>query len=361
MVVQGVRVLENKMQTMNRQKAETGYRPGTRGIRVAHMGDLSFGVARYARRFEGTRDHGTMPRKPRVVMPGQPHHVLQRGNNRQAIFFSEADYRSFLEALQAACERYGCVVHAYALMTNHIHLLMTPGTEDGLSRVMQSVGRRYVRYINDTYRRTGTLWEGRFKCSLVDTVDYLWRCFVYIEMNPVRAGMVRAPEDYRWSSFRANGLGRPDALLTAHKLYERLASDATGCQQAYRALFAGHLAPGAGRGVRTIRLSTGRSDRELELRLFRDRLEQLPGDVQRQAASDRHPEPERHGRGFLLPHPGDVGRRPVPRAAPGKPGATPQIRAVPRRRALHRRARRESPDDFEAGERRDLLAARLKR
>lgn len=194
----------------------------------------SFG---YGDPVQNRKGNWKMPRKPRIVIPGQPSHVLQRGNNRQAIFFAGEDYRVFLETLEAACEKYGCEVHAYVLMTNHVHLLMTPAERDSLSLVMQSVGRRYVRYVNDTYRRSGTLWEGRFKCSLIDTVNYLLTCFIYVEMNPVRAGMVEAPQQYRWSSFRANALGRYDAVLTPHELYEALGSNAEERQQAYRSLF----------------------------------------------------------------------------------------------------------------------------
>ena len=141
-----------------------------------------------------------MARRPRHVIPGQAIHLIQRGNNRQAVFFANADYRLYHEVLEDAALRYGCAIHAYVFMTNHVHLLLTPSTHDGPSRVMQSVGRRYVRHVNTSYRRTGTLWEGRFKSAIVDSERYLLTCSRYIEANPVRAGMVDSPERYPWSS-----------------------------------------------------------------------------------------------------------------------------------------------------------------
>ncbi len=145
-----------------------------------------------------------MPRKPRMYLPGVPCHVIQRGNNQQACFFTEQGYHFYLECLTDACHRYGVSVAAYVLMTNHVHLLMTPEEKDGISRVMQSLGRRYVQYVNKACRRSGTLWEGRHKASLIDAEDYLLRCYRYIEFNPVAAGMVEHPADYPWSSYRHN-------------------------------------------------------------------------------------------------------------------------------------------------------------
>ncbi len=138
-----------------------------------------------------------MARLPRLVLPGQPHHVIQRGNNRSAIFFNEADYHFYLECLGAAIATYKAEIHAYVLMTNHVHLLVTPSSGEAIGRVMQSVGRRYVRYVNTVYRRTGTLWEGRFRSSLIDSDRYLFTCMRYIELNPVRAGIAGSPQDYR--------------------------------------------------------------------------------------------------------------------------------------------------------------------
>ena len=141
-----------------------------------------------------------MARHPRFVLPGHPQHVIQRGNNRNVIFAEDADYCIYMEKLGEACERFGCRIHAYVLMTNHVHLLITPETEQGISKAMQSLGRQYVQYFNYRYQRTGTLWEGRYKASLLDTTQYLLTCYRYIELNPVRACMVEQPAEYRWSS-----------------------------------------------------------------------------------------------------------------------------------------------------------------
>ena len=134
-----------------------------------------------------------MPRKPRFELPGVPQHVIQRGNNREPCFYAEADYLRYRDDLRNAAEKYACVVHAYVLMTNHVHLLVSSSAAYGISQMMQSLGRRYVRYINREYRRTGTLWEGRFKAALIDTDAYLLTCMRYIELNPVRAAMSPIP------------------------------------------------------------------------------------------------------------------------------------------------------------------------
>jgi len=182
-----------------------------------------------------------MARLPRIVVPGVAMHVIQRGNNRQATFFSEDDYYKYLEVLARAAVEYACEIHAYVLMTNHIHLLVTPLNEDSLSLMMQAIGRTYVRYINATYQRSGTLWEGRFKSALVESDQYLLICSRYIELNPVRAGMVKAPNQYKWSSNRSNALGKVDPCLTQHDVYRRLGKSAALRQQAYKALFKNHL------------------------------------------------------------------------------------------------------------------------
>ena len=143
-----------------------------------------------------------MPRKTRVYLPGVPAHIVQRGNNRNACFFAEQDYAYYLEALAQGLRRFGADLHAYCLMKNHIHLLITPHYKDSISRVIQHMGRQYVRYINKTYSRTGTLWEGRHKGSLVDAEHYLLTCYRYIELNPVTAGIVTRPDMYPWSSYR---------------------------------------------------------------------------------------------------------------------------------------------------------------
>jgi putative transposase len=151
-----------------------------------------------------------MPRPARLNLPDIPQHITQRGNNRQVCFHADNDYRLYLELLHEACRAHDCSLHAYVLMTNHAHLLMTPATPEGVSKVMRDLGRDYVRAINRTYRRTGTLWEGRFKSSLVDTNRYCLTCYRYIEFNPVRAGMVSHPADYPWSSYHVNARGKPD-------------------------------------------------------------------------------------------------------------------------------------------------------
>ena len=178
-----------------------------------------------------------MPRQPRLDLAGLPQHVVQRGNNRQPCFLREQDYRCYLQMLREASQQQSCLIHAYVLMTNHVHLLVTPTLKGALSRCMQSLGRRYVTYFNRTYRRTGTLWEGRYKASLVDNQIYLLTCYRYIELNPVRAAMVASPEGYPWSSFRANAQGMNDPLIHPHKEYLRLGVDPAQRQTAYRSLF----------------------------------------------------------------------------------------------------------------------------
>lgn len=178
-----------------------------------------------------------MPRRPRVLLAGYPLHIVQRGINREPCFFTDEDYFCYLHWLDESARAYGCAIHAYALMTNHVHLLLSPKEDGASSRLMQSLGRRYVQYANRFYRRTGSLWEGRFKSSVVQAESYLLACQRYIELNPVRAGMVADPGQYRWSSYRANGLGEIDVCLTQHELYRSLGCDGGERQAAYRALF----------------------------------------------------------------------------------------------------------------------------
>jgi putative transposase len=167
---------------------------------------------------------------------------VQRGHNRHATFFAAADYCFYLHCLYQAAQKYGCLVHAYVLMTNHVHLLATPCSPQAMSRVMQHVGRCYVRYVNDTYGRSGTLWEGRFRATLVDTERYFLTCCRYIELNPVRARIVETPEDYRWSSYRCNALGIADELVSPHGQYSALGTTDEQRWQAYRALFRDQIA-----------------------------------------------------------------------------------------------------------------------
>ena len=182
-----------------------------------------------------------MARKPRLYLPEVPQHVVQRGNNREPCFFAEEDYRYYLECLADAAAKFGCQVHAYVLMTNHVHLLATPEADYAISGMMQSVGRRYVRYINHAYKRTGTLWEGRFKACLVQSEQYLLTCSRYIELNPVRADMVEAPGDYKWSSYHHNAWGKEDECVKKHSLYEQLSTNQDERQAAYRELFRHHM------------------------------------------------------------------------------------------------------------------------
>ncbi|RLA50758.1 MAG: transposase [Gammaproteobacteria bacterium] len=178
-----------------------------------------------------------MPRKPRFNLVGIPQHVIQRGNNREPCFYAEEDYRRYLNDLQVSAKKFNCRIHAYVLMTNHVHLLITPMTKYGISQMMQALGRRYVYYINKTYKRTGTLWEGRYKSSLIDSDCYLFICMRYIELNPIRAGMVNYPGEYKWSSYRANAQGDVDFLLDAHPVYLELGTTCIERQEAYRDLF----------------------------------------------------------------------------------------------------------------------------
>ncbi len=183
-----------------------------------------------------------MARLSRFVIPGQPHHVIQRGNNRDVIFAQDADYHFYLEKLKDACKKFDCALHAYVLMSNHVHLLITPHSEDGISKVMQSIGRNYVQYFNYNYHRTGTLWEGRYKSTLIDSLGYLLTCYRYIELNPVRAHLANHPSEYPWSSYHYNALGEENALITPHLLYKRLGKTTEERQKSYRQLFRSRIA-----------------------------------------------------------------------------------------------------------------------
>ena len=164
-----------------------------------------------------------MPRQPRFWFPGAVLHVVQRGNDRTPVFMDERDRTRYLEWLRDATGTHGVAVHAYVLMTNHVHLLASPASVHAMPRMMQSLGRRYVGWFNHVHGRTGTLWEGRYKATLVDTDSYFLACMRYIELNPVRALMVNAAGDFRWSSHRSNAFGTDDALVTPHSLYTGLA------------------------------------------------------------------------------------------------------------------------------------------
>lgn len=185
-----------------------------------------------------------MPRRPRLHLSGFPLHVIQRGNNRAPCFFADDDCAAYLDWMRRAAEKLDCAIHAYALMTNHVHLLLTPAQPADVSTLMQSLGRRYVQYVNHSYRRTGTLWEGRFLASHVHAEAYLLKCMRYIELNPVRAGMVEQPGDYRWSSFRRNGLGQANSIVREHPIYSGLGSNPEERRRAYCDLFRAQMDAG---------------------------------------------------------------------------------------------------------------------
>jgi len=232
-----------------------------------------------------------MPRVPRPVIPGHPLHLIQRGNNRVTSFVDADDYWYYKRVLRESSVREGCAVHAYVLMTNHVHLLVTPDSVRGPARMMQAIGRRYVRYFNDRYSRTGTLWEGRYRSTIVDSLHYFFAYMRYVELNPIRAGVVTQPGTYRWSSFRHNAHGDVDALITPHPLYLALGSGSSGRQATYRSMFAKHLDMEA---VNIIRRATNAGEvlgttpflQELEALLQR-RLKQLPHGGDRRSHSFR--------------------------------------------------------------------------
>jgi putative transposase len=191
-----------------------------------------------------------MARLPRLDLAGIPQHVIQRGNNRNPCFFDTEDYVFYLECLNEAARTYACQVYAYVLMTNHVHLLVSSTERGGVSSLMQSLGRRYVRYINTRYQRTGTLWEGRFKSSLIDSERYFLACACYIALNPVRVGLVTDPAAYRWSSYHRYAYGRGDTWLAEHACYLALGPDPSARQVAYRALCAQAIPPQELEGIR---------------------------------------------------------------------------------------------------------------
>ncbi|MES2999109.1 MAG: transposase [Pseudomonadota bacterium] len=174
-----------------------------------------------------------MARLPRLTVPGYPHHIIQRGNNRQSIFAVTDDYETVLSMLEEHAKKAAVAVHAYVLMSNHLHLLATPETAEGIPQMMQSIGRRYVRYFNQRQGRTGTLWEGRYKSTLIQAERYLMACTAYIDLNPVRAGMVADPADYAWSSYRHYIGLREDKLVTPHPLYWEMGNTPFAREAAY--------------------------------------------------------------------------------------------------------------------------------
>jgi len=178
-----------------------------------------------------------MPRHARVRLAGCPWHVIQRGVNRSLCFRDDLDRQRYLGLLKDHAAENDCVIHAYVLMGNHVHLLISPASESGLSRTMKALGERYVPFYNRRHGRTGTLWEGRFRSNLVQSERYLAMCQTYIELNPVRADIVRHPAQYPWSSFLSNASGAPSGIVTPHERYLALGTDACQRANAYQALF----------------------------------------------------------------------------------------------------------------------------
>jgi len=218
-----------------------------------------------------------VPRRKRICPPGYPVHIVQRGNNRQVCFAADDDMAAYVNWLRKAAQIYDVSIHAWVLMTNHVHLLMTPNNEFAISSTMQYLGRYYVPYFNFRYRRTGTLFEGRFKSSVVQTDSYLLACQRYIELNPVRAGMVSDPSEYVWSSYRAHALGVPVIMWTPHDSYLALGDSALERYQAYRNTFSAIFDKKLIDDIR-FALNTGLvlgNDR------FRSEVEQLTGQPQR--------------------------------------------------------------------------------
>jgi putative transposase len=209
-----------------------------------------------------------MPRRARLAVGGIPWHIIQRGNNRNPCFFRESDYRFYLATLaeQSAC--FDCDVHAYCLMTNHIHLLITPAAAAGPSLLMKRLSQRYVQYVNSSYGRTGTLWEGRFKSCLAQDDRYALCCYRYIELNPVRAGIVESPDRYLWSSYSSNAWGAPNGILSPHPHYKALGKNQTERCRNYRALFATELEDTE---ITAIRLAT-QGNHAIGTRLFMKQL-----------------------------------------------------------------------------------------
>lgn len=212
-----------------------------------------------------------MARKPRFILPGVPQHIIQRGNNREPCFYAVEDYARYLHDLHEAAKKNNAAIHAYVLMTNHVHILVTPGAPYSIMHMMQDLGRKYVRYFNYTYKRTGTLWEGRYKASLVDSEAYLLTCMRYIELNPVRANMVAHPSEYKWSSYAINATGKINYIIEPHPHYQSLGSTDSGRCYAYRELFRSHLEPGQVHQIREAlnqELVLGRDD-------FKAKIEQM--------------------------------------------------------------------------------------
>lgn len=248
-----------------------------------------------------------MPRRPRLDAAGIAQHVIQRGNDRQPCFFADGDRLRYLRDLNELAMAHDCAVHGYALMTNHVHLLITPDAVGAIAALMHALGTRYVRAVNDRYGRTGTLWEGRYKSCLVDSERYVLACLRYIELNPVRAGMVPHPAAYPWSSYGANGEGRAEALVRPHPTYLALASDPAVRLARYRDLVA------AGIGEDELSAIRGYTQRQHALgsTRFQDAIEAMLGRRARPGRNGRPPANSPQAQSPVLPlieaggHPGE--------------------------------------------------------
>jgi len=184
-----------------------------------------------------------MPRRARLSIAGIPWHIIQRGNNRSACFYADEDYQRYIDTLKEQADKFGCLVHAYVLMTNHVHILLTPEKKDSASLLMKHLGQRYVQYVNRTYKRSGTLWEGRFRSCLAQSENYALACYRYIELNPVRANMVMHPRHYPWSSYRINAEGKKSDLIVPNEQFLHLGRTDVYRREAYRDLFKAHIDP----------------------------------------------------------------------------------------------------------------------
>jgi putative transposase len=225
-----------------------------------------------------------MPRRPRIPLDGVPLHIVQRGHHREPCFFSEEDYTRYLHWLGEALAVNECRLHAYALMANHVHLLLTPKKADAVPKLIMSLGRRYVQYINRTHQRTGPLWDSRYKSSLIQADTCLLTCQRHIELNPVRAAMVDDPAHYRWTSYRHNALGATDSRIIPHVLYQALGQTDKRRESAYRALF---RAPLDGAAIDGIRLALNQNQ-PLGNARFYARIEKATG-VRREARQRGRP------------------------------------------------------------------------
>ncbi len=182
-----------------------------------------------------------MPRRARIIIAGIPVHLIQRGNNRQPCFFDEQDRNNYMKWLAECAEESSCAIHAYVLMTNHVHLFLTPEKENSVAKLMKRLGQRYTQYINRKYQRSGTLWEGRFRSCIVQDEKYALICQRYIELNPVRAQIVPHPVEYPWSSYPAKAEGHFDNMIVPHDSYLKLGSSAEIRQKIYGKLFENQL------------------------------------------------------------------------------------------------------------------------